>query len=203
TSIKKYNAEFHSQSALEGILELRDEGAFRPEEVAKVEIEIFDVAYHIIGGGEEGDKTVVQTKEEADHSLPYMAAVAILDGRVMPEQYSPERIRRNDVQDLLRKVKVRPVEDYSRRFPNEMPCRVIITLQNGRVVSREKRDFEGFFTRPMSWEEVFAKFERLSAPYVETPLRRRIADAVSRLENIQVADLTRLLAAGSVKGPAA
>ncbi len=41
----------------------------------RIEIEIFDVAYHIIGGGEEGDKTLVRTKEEADHSLPYMVAV--------------------------------------------------------------------------------------------------------------------------------
>ena len=44
------------------------------------DIEAFDVAYKIIGGGEEGDKTVVVTKEQADHSLPYLIAVAILDG---------------------------------------------------------------------------------------------------------------------------
>src|SRR6266567_4188662 len=82
TNIKKYNAEFHSQSALEGILELRQAHQLRVEEVERVEIEIFDVAYHIIGGGEEGNKQQVQTKEEADHSLPYMVAVALLDGEV-------------------------------------------------------------------------------------------------------------------------
>jgi 2-methylcitrate dehydratase len=195
TSIKKYNAEFHSQSALEGILELREEGAFRPEEIAKVEIDIFDVAYHIIGGGEEGDKTIVETKEEADHSLPYMAAVAMLDGQVMPEQYKPERIRRPDVQDLLRRIKVRPVDEYSRRFPDEMPCRIIITLQNGRGVVREKRDFEGFFTRPMSWGTVVRKFERLSAAHTDAALRRDIVNAVADIENFRVADLTRLFAA--------
>ncbi|HWU39218.1 MAG TPA: MmgE/PrpD family protein, partial [Candidatus Acidoferrum sp.] len=50
TILKGYNAEIHSQSALEGILELKEEQGFRAEEVEKVEIEIFDVAYHIIGG---------------------------------------------------------------------------------------------------------------------------------------------------------
>ena len=103
TILKKYNAEIHSQSALEGILELKKEYALSGEEVAQVEIEIFDVAYNIIGGGEEGDKTIVRTKEEADHSLPYLAAVAILDGQVMPEQYRPDRIRGQDVQTLLEK----------------------------------------------------------------------------------------------------
>jgi len=66
TTLKRYNAEIHSQSALEGILELKSEYAVRAEEVTQIEIEIFDVAYHIIGGGEEGDKTLVRTKEEAD-----------------------------------------------------------------------------------------------------------------------------------------
>ena len=68
------------------------------------------MAYNIIGGGEEGDKTTVSTKEQADHSLPYMLAVAILDGQVMPEQYEQERIRRADVQALLGKVSVQPGE---------------------------------------------------------------------------------------------
>src|SRR5437660_10134438 len=51
TSVKKYNAEFHSQSALEGVLELRGAQQVRPAEIERVSIEIFDVAYHIIGGG--------------------------------------------------------------------------------------------------------------------------------------------------------
>src|SRR3989442_2497171 len=55
TSVKKYNAEFHSQSALEGILELRETHQIRPEEIERITIDIFDVSYNIIGGGEEGD----------------------------------------------------------------------------------------------------------------------------------------------------
>ena len=194
TILKRYNAEIHSQSALEGILELKQTHTFRPEEVVKIEIEIFDVAYHIIGGGEEGDKTIVRTKEEADHSLPYLVAVAILDGQVMPEQYRLERIQRQDVQTLLRKVTVRPLEDFSRKFPDEMPCRIILTLRDGRRLVNEKRDYEGFRTRPMRWETVVEKFERLSTPYTSPSLWREIVDAVANLEKIQVRDLTRLLA---------
>ncbi len=193
TIVKKYNAEIHSQSVVEGVLELKEERGFTAAEVAQVEIETFDVAYHIIGGGVEGDKSVVRTKEEADHSLPYIVAVAILDGQVMPEQYRPERIERADVQSLLRKVVVRPSAGYSLRFPDEMPCRVTVALNDGRVLTKEKRDYEGFFSRPMSWATVARKFERLSAPYANRDLRREIIEAVANLESIQVADLTRLL----------
>ncbi len=193
TIVKKYNAEIHSQSAIEGVLELKHAHGFTASEVEKVEIEIFDVAYHIIGGGEEGDKTIVLTKEAADHSLPYLLAVAILDNQVMPEQYHPERVQHSDVQNLLLKISVRPSPDYSRRFPDEMPCRITVWLYDGRVLSCEKRDYEGFHTRPMSWETVVEKFEYLSAPHSDAPLRREIIEAVANLEAIQVADLRRLL----------
>src|SRR5579863_10331197 len=63
TNVKKYNAEFHSQSALEGVLELRTAHSIDPDEIESVRIDIFDVAYNIIGGGEEGDKQHVRTKE--------------------------------------------------------------------------------------------------------------------------------------------
>ncbi|MEJ2555129.1 MAG: MmgE/PrpD family protein [Anaerolineae bacterium] len=193
TILKKYNAEVHSQSALEGILELKQEEGFRADEVERIELDVFDVAYHIIGGGEEGDKTLVRTKEEADHSLPYMLAVAILDDEVMPAQYRPERIQRQDVQTLLRKVSVRPQPAYSQRFPDEMYCRISVTLQDGRTLTKEKRDYEGFHTRPMRWETVVQKFERLSQPYVDSALGREIVDVVANLDSTQVADLARLL----------
>jgi 2-methylcitrate dehydratase len=198
TILKRYNAEIHSQSALEGILELKKEYAFSGEEVAKIEIEIFDVAYNIIGGGEEGDKTIVRTKEEADHSLPYLVTVAILDGQVMPDQFRPDRIQGQDVQTLLRKVTVKPSADYSRRFPDEMPCHITLTLRDGRSMVKEMHDYEGFETRPMSWETAAQKFEKLATPYADRSLRQEIISAVSHLEAIQVSDLAKLLA--NVKG---
>lgn len=194
TIIKRYNAEIHSQSAIEGILELRQEYGFSAAEVAHIIIDIFDVAYHIIGGGEEGDKTLVRSKEEADHSLPYMIAVAVLDGRVMPDQYRLERIHRDDVQALLRKITIRPLDAYSQRFPDQMPCRITVSLSDGRVVGKEKQDYEGFHTRPMRWETVVQKFERLSSPYTDAPLRLKIIDAVADMDSIQIAYLMRLLA---------
>lgn len=193
TIIKKYNAEIHSQSAIEGVLELKQEHGFTGSEVAKIEIDIFDVAYHIIGGGEEGDKTIVRRKEEADHSLHYMVAVALLDDWVGPAQYGEERIGREDVQALLRRVVVRPSDDYTRRFPETMPCRLTVTLQDGRVLTTEKRDYEGFFTRPMTWDTVVDKFERLSRPYTTADLRRQIVAAVDDIEALSVAELMALL----------
>jgi 2-methylcitrate dehydratase len=194
TTIKQFNAEFHAQSALEGILQLKDFYQVHPEEIEQIEVEIFDVAYHIIGGGEEGDKQRVQTKEEADHSLPYLIAVALLDGAVTPAQYTSERIACDDVQTLLRKVRIRPDDALSQRFPKEMPCRLRIFLRGCRVLSLEPHDYRGFVTRPFTWEQVQAKFERLAAPYTEPALRQALVEAVAHLEMREVGELTDLLA---------
>jgi 2-methylcitrate dehydratase len=187
TVVKRFNAEVHSQSALEGLIELRERHGLAPGDVERVELEVFDVAYHIIGGGEEGAKTAVRTKEEADHSLPYMAAVALIDGRVLPAQYEAERIRRPDVQDLLRRVHIRPAADLSRRFPEEHACRIRVYLRGGGVLAAEKSDYEGWHSRPMRWASVAAKFELLAGG------RRDVVDAVARLEDLAVEDLTALL----------
>jgi 2-methylcitrate dehydratase len=194
TSIKKYNAEFHSQSALEGLLTLRNEQHIQAQEIEHIDVAIFDVAYHIIGGGEEGNKHRVRTKEEADHSLPYMIAVALLDGAVTPEQYRPERIVRADVQALMPRISIHADDALSARFPQELPCHIALKLTNGQTYELDKQDYEGFYTRPLSWEDAVHKFELLARPFTGQELWEKLTEAVWHLDSIDVRQLTELLA---------
>lgn len=195
TFLKRYNAEIHSQSALEALLELRETHDVDAAAVERVELETFQVAYDIIGGGEEGDKKQIETKEQADHSLPYLLAVALLDGQVLPEQFAPERIAAPDVQDLLRRVEVRPADDLSARFPAEHACRLRLVLGDGTVLAAERRDYEGFLTRPMSWQRAREKFKGLAASALEPERAAELADAVAVLEELDTRELTGVLAA--------
>ncbi len=198
TEVKKYNAEGHSQQSIEGVLELQAEHGFTGEDVERIEIDTFNVAYNIIGGGEEGDKTLVENKEQADHSLHYMVAVAILDGNVMPEQYEDERIKADDVQTLLRKLVARPIDSYYARFPDEMVNNIRIHLKDGRKLTKDKTDYEGFHSNPMRWETVQTKFEGLCEPYTDAGLRDEIIDAVKELESVPVEDLAALLSRANI-----
>ena len=65
TILKKYNAEVHSQSAIDCMLSLRNLDDVRAEDVDLIEVQIFDVAFKIIGGGEEGEKKLVSDKRRS------------------------------------------------------------------------------------------------------------------------------------------
>jgi len=193
TIIKKYNAEIHSQSTLEGILSLKKEQNLRIEEIDRIDVDIFDVAYHIIGGGEEGGKKIIRTKEEADHSLPYMIAIALLDDAVGPAQYEQERILQKDVQSLLQKITIQPNDDYTKRFPDEMPTKISITTKDGKTLVLEKNDYEGFFTKPMSFDAALKKFHMLSDPHASKEYCQKIADAIFNIEKSDIRIVINLL----------
>ncbi|MEM6727240.1 MAG: MmgE/PrpD family protein [Pseudomonadota bacterium] len=191
--IKKYNAEIHSQSSIEGALELQAEKGFTWDQIEHIGIDIFDVAFHIIGGGEEGDKTIIRTKEEADHSLQYMVGVALIDGNVLPDQHEGDRVTRDDIQGLLKRFTVRPKQAYTDRFPAEVCTDLAITLKDGSVHKITKTDYEGFNTRPMSWETVEAKFTNLAKPFTSERTRAAIVEAVKGLENVSARELAAIL----------
>ncbi|MCX7521385.1 MmgE/PrpD family protein [Microbacterium sp. STN6] len=193
TIVKKHNAEIHSQSALDAAMDIRSQPGFDAALVQTVRLRTFDVAYSIIGGGEEGDKHSVRTKEEADHSLPYLLAAALLDGRVTPRSFAPERIRAEDIQRLLAVVEVRPDDGFSARFPAEMPASLEVILSDGTVLHSTQNSYEGFHTDPMSWNVARAKFDAVAGRFADPQLREEIAAVVRDLDHHTVRDLCQLL----------
>ena len=152
--LKSYNTAVPGQASIACMLELRNTNAIDPAQVDHIENDTFEDAYNFMGGGSFGPKTEVHTKEQADHSLPYLLAVALIDGSVQPAQLTPERIERSDVQALLRRVRVRPDEGFTARYPNETPSRITIRVANGTSYAHEVKDYPGFATRPFTWNEI-------------------------------------------------
>jgi 2-methylcitrate dehydratase len=194
STIKKYNSMIHTQSAVHCMVELAQQNKLDPGKVVSIEAEVFQLAYDFAGGGLYGVDKVIRTKEQADHSLPYLLAVALLDGDVMPAQFTPDRIIKPDVQGLLKKVSVRPNHEYTDEYPAKMPAKITVRLQDGRVIEHEVQDYPGLASHPFSWEDSVEKFDRLVAGRADEGLSGEIKDAVRSLENIQVRDLMRLLA---------
>jgi 2-methylcitrate dehydratase len=193
STIKKYNSMIHTQSAVHCMVELARQNKLDPSKVISIEADVFQLAYDFAGGGLYGMDKVIRTKEQADHSLPYLLAVALLDGDVMPAQFKPDRIIRPDVQALLKKVSVRPNHEYTDEYPAEMPAKITVRLQDGTVIEHEVQDYPGLASRPFTWEDSVEKFDRLVAGCLDEGLSSELKDAVRSVENIQVRDLMKLL----------
>jgi 2-methylcitrate dehydratase len=205
--LKRYNVEVHAQATMEAVDELKKQNNFAVADIERIDLTTFLTAYHIIGSGAYGDRQIVETKEQADHSLFYAAAVLLLDGEIYPEQYEPERISRQDVQELLRKVSVNTgfplhkplviagvLDPYTIAYPDKMKTKVKIDLKNGETLTREKEDYYGFFTRPFSWEDTIRKFKRLATGVIDEGMQEQIIAIVRGLEyQTDMSALTGLL----------
>lgn len=193
-ALKSYNAEVHTQSAIYAALLIRGDKRFDVKQIQKIKIQTFLTAYHITGSGSYGDRQTVDTKEQADHSMFYVVAVAFLDGEVYPEQLTPERIEQSDVQTLLKKIEIDtalPIHEplkvagvfdpYTRAYPEKVMSHVTVEFTNGDKLEREVFDYPGFHSRPLSWEDVIKKFRRLSS--IPRNQQDQLIDVVKNLEN--------------------
>ena len=178
---------------------LRSEHKLDIKAIKRIHVEVAQGAYDVLGGGSYGPKKECRIKEQADHNLMYLVSVALLDGEVWPEQFATERINRSDVQDLMKKVTASPNDAFSRRIGPEMPAAITIELENGETIRGEKAVFDGFYFTPMSWDQVRAKFDRLTEGKLDKGPGREISTAASEIDAIAVKHLTALL--GRVSPP--
>jgi 2-methylcitrate dehydratase len=178
TSIKPVPAEYHSQSAISAALSLRTQ-IDDPRRVRSIEIATFRAAVEIIG--KDPEKWHPKTRETADHSLPYCTAVALVDGRVSPEQFTPQRLADPALLELVAHTRV--VEDpaLTAGYPAGIPNRVTITLDDGTKLAAEVTYPPGHDKNPLTDEQLAAKFHGLADPILGHQRALAISDRVGHL----------------------
>ena len=179
TSIKFVPAEYHSQSAIAAAFRLRDE-IEDLSRVESIEIATFRVAVEIIG--QDPEKWRPQTRETADHSLPYCTAVALIDGVVSADQFHADRLRDPALLDLVGRTTV--VEDpvLTAGYPDGIPNRVTVTLKNGRTHALEIAYPPGHDKNPLSDGELAVKFHGLADPILGAERADAIIARAARLD---------------------
>jgi 2-methylcitrate dehydratase len=179
TSIKFWPAEYHSQSAIDAALQLREEVGGVPD-VRSLHIASFNAAVEIIGS--EPEKWNPTTRETADHSMPYCVAVALLDGEVGLDQFSEERIARGDAHQLMQRITISADPILNEGYPKGIPNRLELTLADGRTLSREVTYPRGHDQNPMTDAEVTAKFRALARRQLSQARIEALEEAVWNLE---------------------
>jgi 2-methylcitrate dehydratase len=185
TSIKFWPAEYHSQSAIEAALFLREEIA-DPAQVRGMTIESHDASVDIIGS--EPEKWKPATRETADHSLPYVTAIALLDGEVTNKQFEPKRFTNPKIWKFLENVKVRCNTELTAMYPEAAANIVHVDLVDGRRLTKRVDYPKGHAKNPMDDSEVEGKFFALVNPELGEGRARKIADIVWKLDEAKNVD---------------
>jgi 2-methylcitrate dehydratase len=191
TSIKYWPAEYHSQSAIEAALSLRKQ-IDQLAEVKSVKVESHDAAVDIIGS--EPEKWRPKTRETADHSLPYITAIALIDGEITNRQFEPERFKDPEVWKFLENVKVERNAELSAMYPDAVANIVHVDLADGRRLTKRVDYPLGHAKNPLKDSEVEEKFSALVLPVLGKRRAKKIVDFVWKLDEAKsVDDLMRAL----------
>ena len=179
TYLKFFPAEIHSQTSIWAALEARKE-IEKPEDIVSVEIASHEAGYTILG--KDPEKWNPLTKETADHSLPYIVGMALLEGKIDNSTYSEKKFRDSKILDFLKKITVVEDKALSSVYPEAVANRVTVKLSSGKAVSKQVDYHKGHPKNPMSDQDVEEKFLRLTRKILDKNRARRILDAIWNLE---------------------
>jgi 2-methylcitrate dehydratase len=185
TSIKYWPAEYHSQSAIEAALFLRKEIG-DPAQIQSVRIESHDASVDIIGS--EPEKWKPETRETADHSLPYITSIALIDGEVTGRQFQPERFMDPTIWKFLEDVTVQRNAELSSLYAKAVANIVHVTLQDGRTLTKRVDYPLGNALNPLSDEQLEGKFNSLVVPALGEKRAKKIVDLVWKLDEAKNVD---------------
>jgi 2-methylcitrate dehydratase len=179
--LKQFPAETHGQALLGLMPAVR---AWRSvEHIVSIEIETYWQAYHEIAlHPSKWDPT---TRETADHSMPYLLSVALVDGGIdVRRSFTPERIADPTLRPIMRKISVREDPEFTKGFrppgngiAGEPRMRLRVTADDGATFVEEVGYHRGHYRNPMSRADIDAKLDATSAGVLDDERRDAIRQA--------------------------
>jgi 2-methylcitrate dehydratase PrpD len=131
-----------------------------------------------------------QTALEGKFSFPFLLAIAILRHKVGVAEFTDDVVRSPEVQDLMRRCRHVADPEIDARGFNHMETRIELTLTDGRVLTKTESVATGHPDKPMSREQLEAKFLECAQLAISEPAARDAMAQIWELGSIErVADL--------------
>jgi 2-methylcitrate dehydratase PrpD len=194
TSIKPHSCCRYKQGPIDGILKIMKEHGLKPADIEEVKLGILKAGIPIVAEPQELKHNPISVVD-AQFSMPFGAAAAILYGRASLNEYTPEKLKSRDVRAMMKRVTCVHDPGLDKVFPMQWPASVSIVTKAGEVFKTRIDHPKGDPENPLTWEELIDKFNELTDPVFEESVRLRIVDLVRKLESEgDLERLTRLLA---------
>lgn len=191
-SIKPFCCIGTAQAMVAAAVELHRTAHLPPEEIVRVQV---GLAPEVVAmQPEQTSHREPRTREVADHSFPYLAAVALLDGPVGPAQFRPERLRAPEIHGLMGRIEIGPDSSLAGFWPRSSPANVTLTTSQGRTLNRRIEFPPGHPDNPMDEGQVLDKFVALTSAILSPQDASAAATEALRIEQAQtISPLMRAL----------
>lgn len=154
-TFKCFASEGHSLSPITAALDLSRQVA--AADIESITIYTYHFAWDVIG--REPEKWRPTTREAADHSMPYVVAAALLDGKFDDSVFSPERLQDPGIRALMDRISVKEDPELTRGVSDgKLPCRIEVVSRSGARKIAATDYPRGHCKHPMNDGEIEEKF---------------------------------------------
>jgi 2-methylcitrate dehydratase PrpD len=195
TSIKPHACCRYKQGPLDLVLDIVQTHDLKASDINRINVYIVQTGLPIVALPEE-EKRNPQSSVDAQFSMHFGAAAAVLYRKTLLEQYDDSVVTLAEVKEMMNKVYCFRGEDLEKEFPQKWPARVEIETTKGTFAS--KIDFpKGDPENPLTWEEMITKFNYVTAPVYDENQQNHLVKGVRSIEQLdQVSTLSVLLKGG-------
>jgi len=178
---KAFPTEALTHQPITAVLEVMSAHDIDPHNVAEVLVKTTTRGADILS---DPSKYEPQTKETADHSLPYCIAVAVTKGNVLPSDFEEEALADPFIRETLPKIVVVADPEIDAVFPGVKRAIVTITTDDGQSYTVQEDHAKGRAENPLTDEELVAKFRANASHALTESAMDRVVDATFALEEI-------------------
>jgi len=183
TSVKPHGCCRYMQPPIDAILKIVKENDLHPDGVERVRVGILRAGAHLIAEPLE-EKYRPRSIVDAQFSMPFGAAVAVLYGKAGLEEFHLSKIRSEEVKRMMGRVECVVEPDLEKTFPKQWPATAEIFMKDGKKYFTRVEYCKGDPETPLSWDELIEKFNDLSGRFITKERRLEILDEVRNLEKI-------------------
>ncbi len=195
--MKAFPTEALTHTPISAVLDIVKSNDLKPEQVEKVQIRSLARAADILSDPSKYDP---QSKETADHSLPYVIAAALAERQVTPVQFEMKKIMDPTIRAQLRKVEVVADPEIEKVFPALQRVVVNLTTTDGRTFSKQLDYPKGDPRNPLSDAEVEEKFAALAEGVLSDRAQKKLKNAIWNLEKAESVSKVMALMKADVQG---
>jgi 2-methylcitrate dehydratase len=189
-SMKAFPTEALTHTHISATLKVITKNNITYDQIESVTLTTLAQAYDILF---DPHKYRPESRETADHSLPYCIAVALVDHKITTQSFSDKKLNDPRIWEVIDKIHGEPSKEFEKMFPAKQPSKVVIKTKDGKEFSEYLEYPKGDPREPMTEEDLDNKFNALTERLLVAGRKKEIKEAIFKAELLTAREFMKKL----------